>query len=153
MPRSATAAVVSLQLGGELALGGLVWLGTRTATFIGPGLAGFAVVATAVFVVARAAPRSRAWARQLARGSGLVHAAVAAVAYVAAWRAQPELYEFPAAGLPLAAVAVALLVGGIAFALTTCGADRGIHAAGGYADDAAAGVTPTASFREPPPVD
>lgn len=138
--------LLALQVAAEAAVGALLWIATGAASFVLPGVFGFAALTGGVYVAAKASPRPRVWARRLAARSGALHMVMGAAGYVAAWAQAPELYGFTAAALPVAAGAIALLVGGIAFALSICAADLGIHTAGGYADAGA----DAGSFRVPP---
>ena len=128
-----------LVLGADLAL-------TGGAGLVMPVVAGAGVAGAYGYWLRRTGPVERRALRRLGAAVGLAHIPVGAAAYAVAWSQEPGLYDFGAAVLPLAAVCVGLLTGGLVFAGSSCALDLGVHAGGGIEDD----VPRVRSFREPP---
>jgi hypothetical protein len=135
-----------LQLGAEGAVMAVdTWL-TGGVGFVAPALAGAVAAGVYGFRLRRRGACGRPLLRRLGLAVGLAHVPVGALAYAAAWSRAPELYPFGLGGLPLVALVIGALVGGLAFIAASCALDLGVHAAGGVTE----AEPRMRSFREPP---
>lgn len=135
-----------LQLGAEASVMAVdAWL-TEGVGFIAPALAGAAAAGAYGFRLRRRGACARPLLRRLGLAVGLAHVPVGALAYAVAWSRAPELYPFGAAVLPLVALVIGALVGGLAFISASCALDLGVHSAGGVTE----AEPRIRSFREPP---
>ena len=139
-------ALLALQLAAEGAVLGVDWALTGSVSLLLPGVASALASGAYGFLLRRSRRCTRAALRRLGLAAGLVHVPLGALVYAAAWSRAPDIYEFGAAGLPLAAACVGLLVGGLVFVGASCALDLGAHVGGGVED-----AEPVRrSFREPP---